>query len=71
LAVKRNERLKTIGDVSHFLAKIINQVVRDEVSESKAAKLGYLSNILIGIIRDYELEERVKKLEDSLSSKTH
>lgn len=71
MAVKRNERLKTIGDVSHFLAKIINQVVRDEVSESKAAKLGYLSNILIGIIRDYELEERVKKLEDSLSSKTH
>lgn len=68
MAGKPNIRLDTIGDVSKFLAKLINQVNRGETSESTAAKIGYLSNILIGALKDSELEDRVKKLETLLDS---
>jgi len=63
---KRNIRLKTIGDVSRFLAKIINQVNRDEIDVAKASKLGYLSNILLGAIKESGLEERVTQLEKKI-----
>lgn len=63
---KRSTRLRSIQDVNRFLAKIINQFNRDEIDVNKAGKLGYLCNILIGSIRDYELEERVNILEEQL-----
>ena len=61
---KRNIKLKTIGDVSIFLAKVINQFNRGEMDGPKASKLGYLCNILIGSLKDSELEKRIGILED-------
>ena len=69
MAGKRSVSLKTIGDVSRFLAKIINQVYRSEMEESKASKLGYLSNILMGSLKDSELEDRVERLEQEIIGK--
>lgn len=60
----RSVQLQTISDVNRFLAKIINLLYRDEIEQSKAGRLGYLSNLLISGLRDQDLEERVKKLEE-------
>jgi hypothetical protein len=64
---KKNTRLRTIGDVCRLLAKTINELRRGEIEESKAGKIGYLCNILIGGLKDSSLEERVEKLEQILA----
>ncbi|MBN2103786.1 hypothetical protein JW835_07075 [bacterium] len=69
MANKRHIKLKTIGDVSAFLSKIINQFYRGEIEGPKASKLGYLCNILIGSLKDSQLEERVKALEESMAKR--
>ena len=69
MAGKRNTRLKTIGDVSKFLAKLINQVQRKEIEDSTASKLAYISNILIGALRDSEIERRIEALEELQNNK--
>ena len=63
MAGKKAVRLKTVGDVSQFLAKLINEVRRGEINERTATKLGYLANILVSTIKDAELEERIQRLE--------
>ena len=62
MANKKHIRLETIGDVSQFLSKIINQVYRGEIEGSTASRLGTLLNIQINALRESELENRVKKL---------
>ena len=69
MANKQHINLKTIGEVSSFLAKVINQFYRDEIDGPKASKLGYLCNILIGSLKDSQLEERVKVLEESMAKR--
>jgi len=59
-------RLQTIGDVNRLLAITINELRRDEIDGSKATKIGYLCNILIGSFRSYELEQRVIELQEEV-----
>ena len=68
MAGKRGVRLKTISDVSRYLGKLINQVERGEIESGTAGRLGYLANILVGALKDSELEERVNKLETALNT---
>lgn len=67
MAGKKAIRLQTIGDVCHLLGKTINELRRNEIEESKAAKIGYLCNILIGGLKESALEERVEALEKRIS----
>lgn len=67
---KRVVRLKTTGDVNRFLAKLINELRRDEIDTGKAGRIGYLCNILIGAIRDSELEKRVAALEEKVEKES-
>jgi len=57
------KRLKTLGDVRVYLARLINETRAGEVEPGLAGKLGFLLNILRGVISDSELEARVSKLE--------
>jgi hypothetical protein len=66
MAGKRNIRLRTISDCNHFLAKLINQLKRDEIDPSKAGKLTYMLNVLIKGLRDAETEQRLLDLEQQL-----
>ena len=59
-------RLKTLGDARRFLADITNQLNRDDIDPNKAAKLGYLLQILAKIIMGDDLERRVLALEEAL-----
>lgn len=52
MAGKRNVRLKTVGDVSHFLARLINEARRGEIEVALAGRLAYMANILLNSIRN-------------------
>lgn len=67
---KRLPRMKSAGDVHHFLARIIRELYRGEIEESRASKIGYLCNILLKAIDEGDLEKRIAALEDSLKSRS-
>lgn len=62
-------RIKSLNDVQRLLAWLINAVIDDKIDQSKAGKIGYLSNILRGVIADGDLEQRVDALEKDLNKK--
>ncbi len=59
----RSVKLQSVADVNRFLSKVINMVNRDEMDPNKAAKIGYLCNLLVNGFRSQDLEERITKLE--------
>lgn len=61
---RRSIRLRTVFDLNRLLARTINQVLRDEISEGKAGKIGYLSNVMLKSFEMTELEQRIQKLEE-------
>lgn len=60
---KSRKRLKTLADVRRYLSCLINDYRCDEIKGEKASKLGYLLNILKGVISDSDLESRISALE--------
>jgi hypothetical protein len=58
-------RLKTIDDVRRYLADLIHRLDDGaELDAQLAGRLGYLSNILLGAIKDGDLEKRIAALEE-------
>ena len=64
--VPRRKRLKTLADVRVYLARLINETRSGEVESGLAGKLGFLLNILRGVIADSDLEHRLEKLEKEI-----
>ena len=62
------KRLKTLGDVRRYLANLINRVEDGQMDQARAAKLAYVSNILISCIKDGDLESRLEKLEREMEN---
>lgn len=62
----RGVSLKKLSDVRRFMARIINQLHKDEIEESKARTLGYLCSIMRDVIKDSDLEARITELEQKL-----
>jgi len=60
------KRLKSLGDVRVYLAALINETRAGEVEPGLAGKLGFLLNILRGVISDSDLETRLEKLEKEI-----
>ena len=56
-------RLATVRDCRRELARLYGEARRGELPVNDAAKLGWLLQTLVGVIRDSELEERIQKLE--------
>ncbi len=63
-------RLKTIADARRYLARLVNETRAGKVDPQLAGKLGYLVNILIGCIKDTDIEERLAKLEAEVNGAT-
>lgn len=57
------KRLKSLQDVRIYLADLINETRAGKVDPGLAGKLGFLLNVLRGVISDSELAERIEKLE--------
>ncbi|MCM0754427.1 hypothetical protein M7784_04110 [Desulfovibrio aminophilus] len=56
-------RLKTAQDLRLFLGDLMNKVNRGEVDPSLARCLGYLGQVLAGLIATSDLEARLEALE--------
>lgn len=56
-------RLATIRDCRRELAKVYIEARRGLLPATEAARLGWLLQTLVSVIRDSELEERISKLE--------
>jgi len=59
----RRKRLNTLRSVKLYLANLIHDTRAGEVEASLAGRLGFLLNILRGIITDSDIEDRVAALE--------
>jgi|AntAceMinimDraft_9_1070365.scaffolds.fasta_scaffold00753_20 hypothetical protein len=62
-------RLKTLCDIRRYLASILNRIESGELDPAIGGKTAYIANILIGCIRDSELEERIVALEKQIEAK--
>ena len=60
---KYSKRLNKISDLRRFMAAQINALDSGLIDENRLRCLAYAVNILAGIIRDSDLEQRVEKLE--------
>lgn len=63
-------RLKTAQDLRLFLGDLMNKVNRGEVDPALARTLGYLGQVLAGIISTSDLEKRLEALEAQAKEKT-
>jgi len=57
-------RLKTMDDLRRYVADLINRMESGLVEPALAGRLGYLANILKGIIERGDLESRIEDLEN-------
>ena len=62
----RGLSLKTLSDLRRFVGKIANELYRDEIDTDRARALAYLSNVLKDIIKDSDLEVRLRSLEEKM-----
>lgn len=58
-------RLATVRDCRRELAKVYCDARRGQLPATEAARLGWLLQTLVSVIRDSELEERISKLEQN------
>jgi len=68
---KRRVWLKREEDVRRLLSSTINELRREEIKPEIASKIGYLCNILLGVIstiKDRGFDERVQILEERVIS---
>ena len=61
--VKYSKRLKTLSDLRRFLAAQITTLDKNEIDENRLRCVSYALGVLSGIIKDSDLEERLKALE--------
>ncbi len=62
-------RFRSLSDIRRELADIINQLKADKLSESKAKALGYLLNIMRGVMESSEIEDKLSNLERIINEK--
>ncbi len=56
-------RLQTLSDVAKEYRKLYREARAGTISTAEASKLGYILNMLAGILTASDLEERLAKLE--------
>lgn len=66
MAGKRYVNLKTPKDVTRFLSKLINQLLRKEIELQLARDAGYLSKILLDGLEKTELQEEIESIKRKL-----
>ncbi len=66
MARKGYSQLSSLSDIRKFVSRLINDRRRDNIDSSMSRDCGYLSKILMEIMQNSEIEERIKKLEEIL-----
>lgn len=65
---KNKVRVNSPQGVNRLLQRVINGLLFDEISESKARSIGYLANIILKGLEIGELEERITQLEEEIKN---
>lgn len=65
---KTQIRMKSLGDIRRFMARVLNDLDSDKITEVKARTLGYLCSVLKDVIKDSDLEARVSRLEREIEN---
>jgi len=63
---KNNVRLNDINGVNRLLARCINAVIQDEITEDKGRTITYMANVLLKGLQVGDLETRLINLEDRI-----
>lgn len=61
-------RFKTLDDLRRYGADVLNRLESGDLDETRAKSRMYCINVLSGVLRDGELEERVNALEAVLKN---
>lgn len=64
-------RLKTITDIRRYLASLIVRLEDQSggrLDAALAGRLGYLANLLLGAVKDSDIEARISRLEERLKN---
>lgn len=56
-------RLSKASAIKRFLAKVLNQLNNDEITESKAKSLAYIAQIQLKAIEASDMQDRIEELE--------
>jgi hypothetical protein len=59
----RPVKVRTLRDAKRLLSRTITQLQAGTVTGQAAKDLTYLLSVFVQLVRDYELEERIEKLE--------
>ena len=70
MAGKRGPRLRTIQDVSSYLAQLIRRVDRDDIPLTKGRSLAFMCNTLKSCLEASDIEKRVEELERQFNERT-
>lgn len=62
-------RFKSLEDLRRFLADCMNRLESGDLDEAGVKSRAYVCNIMSGIIKDADLETRVRALEERLNGK--
>lgn len=65
------KRLNSLPAIRLYLADLIHETRAGKVDPGLAGKLGFLLNVLRGVIYDSDLSERVEKLEKEMEKNEH
>ena len=63
----RKKRLNSLSSVRKFLAEQINKLQSGEVTQEELRVYSYACSIISSILKDGDLETRLKKLEKQIS----
>lgn len=60
------KRLKTLSDCRRFMQRIINEAYDGQLDSIQLGRLSHAVNVLAGVIKDGDLEERLQRLEEQM-----
>jgi len=66
--INRDFSLKTTDEVMKLLEFTANGLLKGKISREKASCIGYLSNILLGAVKNNKFEERLEVIENVLNA---
>lgn len=62
-------RLNSTSSVNRLLARTINSLIDETISESNARAIGYLAGVLLKGLTQGDLEERLESLENAMEER--
>jgi hypothetical protein len=65
----RPVKVRSLKDAKRLLSRLIVQLQSGQVKGSDAKDLTYLLSVFLQLVRDHELEQRIKRIEQTIGGK--